>query len=232
MINFIICDDNRKDRNKVEKIVDKFMMKNQIDYKKYLFDDYDDSFLEIIRKKLAFKIYILDIEAPTRSGIDVARIIRNKDINSVLIFLTGHNELIEAVARNDFLFLSFINKFDNCEERLTTALDEGLKILGTKKILNFKDNGTVYTICLDDILYIFRDSVDRKCTIITDYAEFKIGKPLSEIETLLDYNFKKSHRSCIINIKRVAAFYNKERKIKFDNGKEIDIISKTFKMCR
>jgi len=232
MISFIICDDNIADRNRIEKVVDKFMMSNQFEYKKYLFDDYNDSFLDIIRRKLSFKIYILDIEAPTRSGIDVARIIRTRDINSVLIFLTGHNELVETVAKNDFLFLAFINKFDGCEERLMIALDESLKIFGTKKILDFKDNGTFYTICLDDILYISKDSVERKCTITTDYAEFKIGKTLNEIEKLLDSNFTKSHRSCIINTKRVAAFYNKEKIIKFDTGKEIDIISKTFKMCR
>ncbi len=174
MVNFIICDDNRKDREKVEKIVDKFMMKNQLHYEKHLFDDYDDTFLKLVKKKIAFKVYILDIEAPSMSGIDVARIIRNRDVNSVLIFLTGHNELAETVIRNDFLFLSFINKFDNCEERLINALGECLKILGVRKNLRFKDNGILYTIAFDDILYITRDSVDRKCIIKTDYSEFRV----------------------------------------------------------
>jgi len=174
VVNFIICDDNRKDREKVEKIVDKFMMKNQLHYEKHLFDDYDDTFLKLVKKKIAFKVYILDIEAPSMSGIDVARIIRNRDVNSVLIFLTGHNELAETVIRNDFLFLSFINKFDNCEERLINALGECLKILGVRKNLRFKDNGILYTIAFDDILYITRDSVDRKCIIKTDYSEFRV----------------------------------------------------------
>jgi len=230
MINFIICDDNTKDRKKVEKIIDKFMMKNQVHYKKHIFNDYDNSFLEIIKRKMSFKVYILDIEAPTRSGIDVARLIRNYDINSVLIFLTAHNELVETVVRNDFLFLAFINKFDECEERLIKALDESLKLLGTRKKIKFKDNGVFYTISLDDILYITRDSVERKCIIKTDYAEFKVGKTLSEIEKLLDKNFVKTHRSCIINAKRIGAFYSKDKKIKFDNGSEIDIISKSFKL--
>ena len=93
MLNFIICDDDLIYRKKVENLIDKYMMKNQIEYKKYLFDDYDKSFMDIVKQKLPFKIYILDIEAPTRSGIDMARIIRNKDVKSALIFLTGHQEL-------------------------------------------------------------------------------------------------------------------------------------------
>ena len=86
MINFIICDDDIKFRKKVETAVDKYMMKNHTEYKIYPFDDYNKSFLNIVKQKLPFKIYILDIEAPTMSGIDIARIIRNKDVDSALIF--------------------------------------------------------------------------------------------------------------------------------------------------
>lgn len=228
MVNFIICDDNRKDRDKVEKIVDKFMMKNQLHYEKYLFDDYDDSFLKLIKKKIAFKVYILDIEAPSMSGIDVARIIRNRDVNSVLIFLTGHNELAETVIRNDFLFLSFINKFDNCEERLINALGECLKILGVRKNLRFKDNGILYTISFDDILYITRDSVDRKCIIKTDYSEFKVNKTLTDLESMVPDTFTRTHKSCIVNLNRVVSVNKQHRIIKFDEGTEIDLISKKY----
>jgi len=231
VVNFIICDDNRKDREKVEKIVDKFMMKNQLHYEKHLFDDYDDTFLKLVKKKIAFKVYILDIEAPSMSGIDVARIIRNRDVNSVLIFLTGHNELAETVIRNDFLFLSFINKFDNCEERLINALGECLKILGVRKNLRFKDNGILYTIAFDDILYITRDSVDRKCIIKTDYSEFRVNKTLTDMENMVSDAFTRTHKSCIVNLKRVVSVNKQHKIIKFDDGSETDLISKTYKVA-
>lgn len=230
MINFIICDDNKRDKQKIEDIVDRFMMKNQLHYEKHIFDDYDDEFLKIVRSKLAFKVYILDIETPTRSGIDIARIIRNRDVNSVLIFITGHNELADNVMKSDFLFLSFINKFDNCEERLMNALEEALKILGVRKNIRFKDNGVLYTICFDDILYITRDTIDRKCIIKTDYSEFKVNKSLNELASLLDENFLQSHRSCIINVKRVMAFNKSKKIIQFDEGSKIDLVSKNFTM--
>ena len=228
MINFIICDDVKQYREMVEHIVDSYMMKNKLEYKTYVFEDYDNEFMKIVESKLSFKIYILDIEAPTRSGIDIARIIRTKDVDSVLIFLTGHQELGHVVMKNDFLFLSYINKFDNCEQRLTKSLDKALQMFKVKSIIKFKDNGVFYTIPQDDILYITRDSVERKCIIVTDYSEFHVGKSLSELEDLVNDNFVKTHRACLMNTKRILSFSKSQKEVVFDNGMTSDLISTRF----
>ena len=133
MLNFIVCEDDSKYRKSVERIITSYMMKNELEYEIHSFKDCDEKFMDIINTKLSFKIYILDIEMPSGSGIDMARIIRNKDVDSIIIFLTGHQELIPIVMKNDFLFLSFINKFDDYENRLVKAIDRSLKILKKKK---------------------------------------------------------------------------------------------------
>ena len=228
MINFIICDDVEKYCKMIENVVSKYMMKNKLEYKTHVFNDYNDEFMKIVNKKLSFKIYILDIETPTKSGIDIARIIRKKDVDSVLIFLTGHQELDRIVMKNDFLFLSFINKFDNCEERLASAIDESLKLFKIRKTIKIKDNGVFYSIPLDDILYITRDSIDRKCIIVTDYTEFRVGKNLNELEKMVNDDFIKTHRACLINKKRVASYNKPKRIVVFDNGSKTDLISTRF----
>ena len=228
MINFIVCDDIVKDNEKIKNIISKYMMKNKLEYKTHIFSDYNDEFIEIVKKKLPFKIYILDIETPTRSGIDIARIIRHKDVDSVLIFVTGHEELSNVVMKHDFVFLSFINKFDNGEERLTKAIDKALKMFKIRQTIRFKDNGIMYSIPVDDILYITRDSIDRKCIIVTDYNEFKVGKNLSELEKMVTDDFVKTHRACLINKKRVTSFNKSKRIVTFDNGMKSDLISTRF----
>ncbi|MBR2587975.1 MAG: response regulator transcription factor [Bacilli bacterium] len=228
MINFIVCDDVIKYRQMIEKIIDKYMMKNKLEYKTYIYNDYDEDFMKMVSSKLPFKVYILDIETPTKSGIDIARIIRHKDINSILIFITGHQELDRIVMKNDFLFLAFINKFDNCEERLMNALDKSLKLFQIKKVIKFKDNGIMYSIPLDDILYITRDSIDRKCIIVTDYSEFRVSKNLNEIEGMVNANFIKTHRACLINKKRITSYNKPKRIVTFDNGTKTDLISTRF----
>ena len=228
MINFIICDDIKQYREMVERIIDTYMMKNKIEYKTHIFQDYDNEFMKIVESRLPFKIYILDIEAPTKSGIDIARIIRIKDVDSVLIFLTGHQELGHIVMKNDFLFLSYINKFDDCEKRLIKSLDKALKMFKIKSVIRFKDNGVIYTIPQDDILYITRDSVERKCIIVTDYSEFHVGKSLSELEEMVNDNFVKTHRACLMNTKRILSFSKSQKEVVFDNGMTSDLISTRF----
>lgn len=228
MINFIICDDVKQYREMVEHIVVSYMMKNKLEYRTHVFKDYDSDFLKIVESKLSFKVYILDIETPTRSGIDIARLIRNKDVDSVLIFLTGHQELGHVVMKNDFLFLSYINKFDDCKKRLTKSLDKALQMFKIKSIIRFKDNGVVYTIPQDDILYITRDSVERKCIIVTDYSEFHVGKNLAELEEEVNDNFVKTHRACLMNTKRILSFSKSQKEVVFDNGMTSDLISTRF----
>lgn len=229
MINFIICDDNDKILLDIKKIIDVFMMKNKSEYKTHIFHDLDDDFMKIVKEPLSFKIYILDIETPSRSGIDVARTIRKKDVDSIIIFITSHEELGLALLKNEIMFLSFINKFDNYEDRLVTSIKKALEILKRKNIIRFEERGVLYTISMNDILYITRDSVERKCIIKTDYAEIKTYKPLSSVEKLLDNRFIKTHRACFVNKERVAKIDKIRKTILFDNGIIVNLLSDKYR---
>ena len=229
MINFIICDDDKRVVENIKNIIVSYMMKNNLEYKTHLFYDFDDKFMKIIKSKLSFKIYILDIETPSRSGIDVARKIRENDIDSVIIFITGHEELGLTLLKNEILFLSFINKFDDYENRLVNSIKKGMKMLNCKSILRFEERGNVYTISMDDILYITRDSVERKCIIKTNYGEIKTYKPLSSIFRLLDGRFVQTHRACIVNKDHVAKINKIKKEILFDDGSIINLLSKNYK---
>ena len=55
MINIIICDDNVKDANKIEKLVRNYMY--NMEYNLYKYNDYDKNFLKIISSDLENKIY-------------------------------------------------------------------------------------------------------------------------------------------------------------------------------
>lgn len=229
MIDFIICDDDSIVVEKVVKVVSNIMMKNRLEYNIHTFNDYDDEFIKFISRNNHNCVYILDIETPSRSGIDVARIIRKNDIESVIIFLTGHEELGQIVLKKELLFLAFINKFEDSFERLNSSILEALRMLSIKKILRFEERGTIYTISVNDILYITRDSIDRKSVIKTNNNEFRTYKSLVEIKSMLDDRFCKTHRACIINKDRVCKINKQKKIIVFDNGLSIDLISDKYK---
>ena len=229
MINIIVCDDHDSFRHKVVEQIKKYMNKTDHEYKILEFNDYDTKFIKTIKSALSNVIYVLDIETPTRSGIDVARIIRKDDVNSPIIFLTGHEELGNLVLARNTNILSFINKFDNFPNRLNSSLNTAMKLLNKKHMLRFNDRGSIYSIDCDKILYITTDTVARKTIIVTDKHEHRVNNPLSFFLENLNEDFCQSHKSCIINKTRVANLNNNINTIIFDNGIEIDLLSNKYK---
>ena len=229
MFNVIICDDNERDLNNVVHVVKNFMKDNKLDYSIYKYSDYDKKFESIIEEKIPFKIYLLDIETPSRSGIDIARQIRKKDVDSVIMFLTAHEELGSVILKNDLMFLSFINKFDNLNERLSRSLKKAIKLLHHRNVIKLSDRNITYTINLDDILYITKDSFERKTIIKTNYSEIKLNKSMNEVIALLDNRFIQTHRACYINNDRKIYVDKVNKIIKFDNGDAINLLSDKYK---
>lgn len=226
MINIIIGEDNLNDANKVEKIVKKYMHK--VDYQIHMFNDFDKNFLKIIDEELTNKIYLLDIETPSMSGIDVARRIRKNDFTSVIIFLSGHDDLCKIIAKKNLMCLNFINKFDNIEKNLAKSLELALSIVGTKRMLHVVSKGVTYNISLNRILYITRDTISRKLIINCDNNIYNLRINMKDIIKDLTSDFIQIHRSCIVNKTRVLFVDYKKMCITFDNGTVTTLLSRKF----
>lgn len=229
MINFIVCDDHKCIRNNVEKVIDQVMMKNSNAYKKHLFDDYNEDFDKIISSKLASKIYILDIETKTSSGVLVAEKIRKNDIDSIIIFLTSHEEMAYEIIKKQFMCLTFISKKDNYIKLLKSAINTAISMIGKKQAIRFKHQGILYTLPVSDILYITRDSVERKTLIVADYGEYLHPANLSKVADELNGLFIQTHRACYINKDRYREINMRKKKIIFDNYEEINLLSDSYK---
>ena len=228
MINFIVVDDNVKVTKNVENIINKIMMKQRLEYKINIYDDYDSNFKKIMNINKSNKIYILDIETKSASGIDIARQIRKKDVESVIIF-TAHEELGSVIIKENLLVLTFICKFDDFDNKLFNAINNALEIIGNKKTIRFNDYNSIYTIPLKDILYVTRDSIERKTIIKTEYANYKVMKSLTELKNISDGELIQTHKSCIVNMKRVLKIDKTRKIITFDNGDSIDLLSDNYK---
>lgn len=229
MVNFIVVDDNVEITKKVENIISKVMINNPIEYKINIFNDYDSKFNKVMNEPMSNKIYILDIETKSASGIDIARRIRKNDIDSVIIFITAHEELGGIIIKESLMVLTFICKFDDFDNKLKKAVDNSLKIIGNKKVIRFNDYNSIYTIPIKDILYITRDSIERKSIIKTDYATYKVTKSLVELKELASGDLIQTHRACLANQQRISKIDKTSKLITFDNGLVIDLLSDNYK---
>ena len=229
MINFIVVDDAKEITKQVETIINKIMMTNKFEYKTYVFNDYDDEFNKISDEQLINKIYFLDIETKSASGIDVARKIRKTDLESIIIFITAHEELGTTIIKDQLMILTFICKFDDFEKRVKEATVKSLSYIGKKKVIKFVDNNAIYIIPLKDILYITHDNVERKCLIKTPNKVYKVGKTLAELYEMAEGSLVYSHRACLVNEERIIKVDKKNKCILFDNDETIYLVSDNYK---
>ncbi len=223
MINFIVVDDVVEIAKTIEKIINSRLMNSDLEYKIHVFHDYDSAFVNA-SNTLTNKVYFLDIETKSASGIDVARTIRKNDVSSVIVFVTAHEQLAGSIIKERLMALTFICKFDDFENKFKDAVDKSVEILGHSQVIKFYDNNSLYIIPIKDILYVTRDSVERKCIIKTDYITYKVSMSLKEIKDMSKGLLIQTHRSCLINKQRIRKI-DKTNKILLDNNEETNLLS-------
>lgn len=227
MINLVVCDDEKEFRKKVVKVIDKIFMKNNFEYTVNEFDSYNKKFEEFINQPIASKIYILDIEMNNSiSGIDIARKIRKNDWNSIIIMVTSHADMGYEALKAQIMLLAFISKYDECDKNLTAVLKKAIAKIDNKKVLMFESNGISHRIYVDDILYITKDTVDRKCVIRTTYNEFSVNRTMNQMIEELDNRFYLAHRSCLVNTEKIKKIDWKQNIIYFGNDEKIDLLAR------
>lgn len=208
MINFIIYEDEKKFRDNYISIILKLVGNMKIAYRIIEFSKYDKNTLPKIKKLVGKKIFIFDIEVPGKTGLDLAREIRNNgDWKSPMIVVTTHEQLKNAAFTSKMLMLDFISKFYDCENSLKETLKLSLEILESQKSLDFQYNGELYQIPYDDILFVEKNVDDLYSTVVTKTERIKIKQMIGVIDEELskDRRFFRTHRSCIININNLTS---------------------------
>lgn len=226
MIKFVVYDDEEVFRSNVVNSINKVVDKNKIDYTIEEFSKYNSRMQKVIDEDCS-KIYILDIEIPNGlSGIDVARKIRENDWNSIIMLVTSHVDMGYDALKAQIMLLDFISKYNDCNRNLEKTVKKAMLKINNKKVLIFESNDITYKVYTDDIVYIIKDTIDRKCVIKTVYNEVIINENISTLFDMLDSRFYMTHRSCIINTEKIDRVDWKNNIIYFKNGFNTDYLSR------
>lgn len=229
MLNFIVCEDNDDYLINNCQIVNTIMMNSNTDYKISRFKGYDSNFKTVINED-GPKVYILDLELPTRSGLDIAREIRETDFYSQIIISSAHDELAPRAFKSRLMILDFISKFDNHNEKLKEAIEFALTTLNKRNVIKIGSKNNVFLIDTNDILYIIKENAEEKCTIKTKTNILTLNSSLLNLENKLQNQMIHTHRSCLINPNLVSKIDYKNEVITFKNGDNIkNMISRNYK---
>ena len=177
-----------------------------------------------------FDVLFLDIHMPDIDGFGVAKAIRNISDKTFIIFVTTQEELIYDSF--DFQPFNFVKKESGklTERRLASIIKKLLRhhkqfdsfmlepAFEEKRIITVRD----VVVITSDKNYIEY--------ILTDGKKYKIRGTLGESETrFADYDFVKTHRSFLVNMKHIEKINYTDCEIKLTNG-NLAHIGKSYKI--
>ena len=229
MINFILYEDERKFRDLYYSVIFNYFRESKIAYEVTEISDYNEQTSKILNSVGDNKVYILDIEVPGKSGLDLAREIRNKgDWQSQIIIVTTHDNLMDYDMLSEMLTLAFISKFYDVEKKLTDKIAKAYEILSSDKTIDYQRKGKFYKVPINNILYIEKGYKEDGVVIVTENGRYKTNLLISNVEEKLEYDprFFKVNRGCLINLNKVRIYDRDEDIIEFTDTEYVDVISK------
>lgn len=228
VVKFVIVDDDKEEIKHIEELLDEIVLGDE--KKVVTFTKVNDELKKELKNVEERKIYILDIELGGKvSGISIAKLIRDVDYESEILFITNHDKMFEVCHRSVYEVFDFIEKFHEFDKRFKKDIREILKRNFDNKMFCYKVNGVVLNLYYKNILYIYRETEDRKLMIVTDTNKFMIAMNIKDILPKLDSRFKQCHRSCIVNTLRVQELNFKEGYFILDTGEQVYMLSKKYR---
>ena len=226
MLRFIICEDNKEFIDKLSIIINKVMMPYNFEYKINKYREYNKEVEELILRKNEQKIYILDIELPIISGLEIASNIRENDLESMIIFVTSHPECQNDIFYSRLLAIDFINKDRLWQKRFEDTILYAIKNINKRRVISFEFNYNSYRLPIDQILYVEKVPENQKCIfVMEDGNTYEIMSSITKLKDKLGANFYQSHKSYLINIDKIKKINYHENTITFQNNETLYILS-------
>ena len=163
-------------------------------------------------------VLLLDIDMPGMSGMDVASKLAEKETDTLMVFVTAHDELVyDSFKYHPF---AFVRKTYLREELSGVLKDCRLKIDKKNKRYVFKSGSETVSLSLDEILYF--ESFANYLTVKTKTLEYKTRSTISGAQNELEKNdFLRIHKGFLVNLEHVKTVKSDE--LLLDNDETLPI---------
>ena len=175
-----------------------------------------ESAKQVIDRKDALDVLLLDIDMPEMDGIEVAHHLNKRGISYKIIMLTGKVERFKETFQIGAF--PFITK-PVMEDELFQAIDDVReRMIGRKEIVLYSNRAQV-SVQQRDIFYIM---ADRTRTIVfTKNASYQSEQSLEQWEQELEEKmFFRTHRSFIVNLGKIESL---DKEIILLSGEKIPV---------
>ncbi|MDO4282043.1 MAG: LytTR family DNA-binding domain-containing protein [Clostridia bacterium] len=218
MLKIGMCDDNLESLQVVAKLLESEIIEQGLDAEITLItSDQKKIFDAIYNNELDILFLDIDFKTKGKNGIEFAKDLREVNRTFYLIFLTAHQR---------YVHLSFVVKvYDYLFKPINRAIIEDL-VSRLKKDYSRDQNVFLHlsrwkSIQMNSILYIER--IGNRSHIITNTNEELTTKSLDTLLNELTSNFKRCHRSYIVNTEKIIGIDRKKGIVILSNNKSCPI---------
>lgn len=199
-----ICDDDSNFIKNVKEHLSFYSGEHNTDFEVHTFSDSKD----LIDSNIKYNIAILDVEMPGCNGIEVGKILRERNRHIVLMYITSHKKYLdEALNLNAARF--FEKPIDS--KRFYDGFDNALKRIDNTTIKFFlKENNAAVRINANNIIYIEIEPIGhRKTKVVTENKIYISSNKMAFWEEhLISSLFVKTHKSYIVNMEYLTKYEN------------------------
>lgn len=223
IINIVVCDDDQDFLDNIQKELFHLANTLNIAIETYLYTDGNKVVDLIYNDKEDFDILFLDIDMPDISGLEVAKKLREKGSDIILIFISAHEQYVfDSIEYNSFRYI----RKNRVKKELPVAMRAACS-----RLAELEDNNIVVKteyeevkIKHSDIMYF--ETAARKVGIHLSNGEvLAVRKTIKELcEELNNEDFIRIHSGCVANAKYIDKFSSYD--ITLDNGEQL-IVSRT-----
>ena len=214
-MKIVICDDDVQVIKQIEKITVHTFAEMQTNFSVSCFENGQTLLTEIQEKDAEVDILLLDIDMPEISGLEVAKILRERSENCILIFISSYESYVfDTFEYNPFRFVRKSRMLQELPIALRAA--EGAYQKNKKRCVAVRCAEGEVRIEETEIMYF--DMIKRQIRIcLADGRVLHTWKTMKELQQELSpERFSKIHSGCVVNLRYVSGYAGCD--ITLDNG--------------
>ena len=215
MIKFAICDDEPQMAREIADQLASYMKETAGGYSVECFS----SGYALLKSSEEFDVIFLDIQMERPDGMETARLLRQRDNHSLIVFVTVLKERVfDAFQVEAYDYL--LKPLDSARFRRTMDRALGWLERDAAKNLVIQRGSGCQVILLSDILYCEvlgrKIYLHKKDGMVVDYYD-----RLEDLEQRVDGRFFKCHRSYLVNLDYVGGC--QDGQVLLQNGERIPV---------
>jgi len=229
MLSIFVCEDDLRQQKRIGKIIENYIMIEELDMKLVLSTDNPIAILEYVKKNSeAGGLYFLDVNLNHEmDGIALAVELRILDPLGKIVFVTTHSELVFLTFTHKIEALDYIIKDANLEE-MKRKIVQCVQIAHDRQ-LTTKETNTYYfalkiagkteIIPLREIMFFETSSVRNQLLLHLKNSKVHFRGTMKEVE---NHNsaFIRVHHAIVANKHNIKFIDVKKMEIEFVNGEK------------